>query len=372
MRNWAPTFPLLNYPLPEAPADPKDYWDWSVAELYTGRRLAPSAAAASPEPMSSMGARAEPATAASLPGWLKDAQWQATPGRLPELPPTAELDPFERAAISRRRSVIPDSRRRRPQMGPPFLDEPPQDYPSHLGPVPRAPDWEQTVTGSTPWSPLAKPPRATDWGQFVAGPECLVSDDSTTCTTQGGRTVTFPRGGLQPGTRFAPGESDYHSYNISDGPVRGDLSSITRGVINRPTRALPLFVRAASPEGPLNDATPPVGYPFGAALQTLRGRWPFSPGPVRSYLTRDQTGAEVVVNVTEPGHPLYPGVVIRYVTESSSGPIIRNEGTGRGWLQSPDGPARGGFNNQVWEGQAQEILDEQRRRRGWSRPLGGR
>jgi hypothetical protein len=242
---------------------------------------------------------------------------------LRELPPAADENPFDRAATRARRSVV--SARRRP-MGPPFLNEAPQDYPSHLGPVPRAPDWEQVVPGATPWSPLAKPPRATDWGRFVAGPECFVSEDSTTCTTIGGRTVTFPRGGLRPGTRFAPGESDYHSYNISDGPVRGDLSSIMQGVINRPTRASPLFVRPATPQGTLNDATPPIAYPFGAALQTLRGQRPSTPGPVRSYLTTDQTGAQVVVNATEPGHPLFPGVVIRYVTESPSGPIIRNEG----------------------------------------------
>ena len=88
-------------------------------------------------------------------------------------------------------------------------------------------------------------------------------------------------------------------------------------------------------------------------------RRPFADfGRVRSYLTTDQTGAQVVVNVTEPGHHLSPGVVIRYVTESPSGPIIRNEGTGRGWLQGPSGPSfvRDGFNDWVWAGQAQEIL----------------
>jgi hypothetical protein len=341
---------------------------WSLPELMRGERFTQSTSNASSVPASS----AEQATAASLPGWLADAQWQPVPARVPEPPPTADLDPFERAAIRTRLSVIPDGRRRRPQMGPPFLNEAPQGYPSHLGPVPRTPDWEQVVPGPTPWSPLAPPPRATDWGRFVGGTECSVSEENATCITQGGRRVTFPRGGLRPGTRFAPGESDYHSYNISDGPVRGDLSSTRQGVIDRPTRALPLFVRPASPEGTLNDATPPVAYPFGAALQAVQGRRPFTPGPVRSYLTTDQTGTQVVVNVTEPGHPLYPGVVIRYVTESPSGPIIRNEGTGLGWLQGPDGPARGAFNNQVWDGQAQEILDEHHRWRGRARPLGGR
>jgi hypothetical protein len=284
------------------------------------------------------------------------------------------LDPFERAAIRKRNSVISHARRR--PFGPPFLDEPPQDYASYLGPVPRAPDWDEVVPGPTPWSPLRAPTRATDWGRTVAGTECLVSEDSTQCTTRGGRRVTFPSGGLQPGTRFAPGESDYHSYSIPDGPVRADRSTITQGVIDRPTRVLPLFAHPASPEGTRNEATPPAAYLPGYLVEgvrrILRGQGPLttSIGPVRSYLTTDQTGAQVVVNVTEPGHPLYPGIVIRYVTESPAGSVIRNEGTGRGVLQGPEGLLRGGFNNQVWEGQAQEILDEERRNRSRARPLG--
>jgi hypothetical protein len=173
MRNWAPTFPLLNRSLPETGSVPEDYEDWSEAELYAGRRFAQAAPTALPPPPLPPSAGAETVTTASLPRWLADAQWQATPGRLPELTPTAEMGPFERAAIRTRRSVIPGSRRRRPPMGPPFLDEVPQDYPSHLAPVPRAPDWEQTVTGPTPWSPLAKVPRATDWGQLLPARSAL-------------------------------------------------------------------------------------------------------------------------------------------------------------------------------------------------------
>jgi hypothetical protein len=284
--------------------------------------------------------------------------------RLPGPPPTVDLDPFERAAIRTRRPVRPRS-----PMGPPFLNEAPQDYPSHLGPVPRAPAWEQVVPGPTPWSPLAPPPRATDCGRFVGGTECSVSEDGVNCITQGGRRVTFPRGGLRPGTRFAPGESDY--YNIPDGPVRADPASIMQGVIDRPTRGPSGRVRRASPEGTPNEATPSVMYNTAVGLAQAAGPFgqpvipPFTDvGRVRSYLTTDQTRAQVVVDVTEPGHPLYPGVVIRYVTESPSGATIWNEGTGRGWLQGPNGPAfvRDRFNDWVWEGQAREILDGQRPR----------
>jgi hypothetical protein len=55
--------------------------------------------------------------------------------------------------------------------------------------------------------------------------------------------------------------------------------------------------------------------------------------PVRSYLTTDQNGRQIVVNVTEPGHMLHPGYVVRYVTPSDGGPTIQNEGEGSGSWQ---------------------------------------
>ena len=282
MTNWPPTFALFNGAPPETRPAPEDYEGWSIAELYAGRRLPPSAAAS---PSSTSFSGDEAATAASLPSWLADAQWQATPGRLPELPPTAEMRPFERAAI-------PDSHRRRSQMGRPFLDEAPQDYPSFL----QHPGWSGA-----------------------------------------GRSIINHAG------RY------------------------------RETNAWPAhLVRPASPEGTPNEATPSgAAYNIAAGLAALGSR--FAPyeadirriGPAKSYLTRDQSGMQVVVNVTEPGHPLYPGVVIRSVTESPSGATIWNEGTGRGRLQGPDGPAfvRNWGNNWVWDGQAQEILDRHRARR---------
>jgi hypothetical protein len=38
MRNWLPTFPLLNRPLPETKLGADDYKDWSIPELFAGRR----------------------------------------------------------------------------------------------------------------------------------------------------------------------------------------------------------------------------------------------------------------------------------------------------------------------------------------------
>jgi hypothetical protein len=72
------------------------------------------------------------------------------------------------------------------------------------------------------------------------------------------------------------------------------------------------------------------------------------------------------VNVTQPGHPLYPGVVIRYATESPSGSTIQTESNGLGWLQGRHSPlpqaALDFLNNFVWQGQSDEIMSKERRR----------
>jgi hypothetical protein len=358
MTNWLPTFPLLNRP-PSLP-DPRDllaaFDGWSIAELMRNEHFAQAPDESLPRP-SSMNARAELGSVSTSPGWFNDTPWRVAP--VPQRGPRSRLvtseDPGERAVIRMQRGVYAAGRR------PP--SEPPPDYPSHLAPVPRAPDWDAVVTGPTSWSPLAPPPHATDWGQFVEGPECSVSGGRGVCTTQGGRRVSFPSGGLRDGMRFAPGEPYYHSYDTSDGPIAGG-PSLMGNVIDRPTRGPSSLVGPATPEGTINEASPPSIY-F-STLGIGRGR-------VRSYLTTDQTGARVVVNVTEPGHPLYPGIVIRYETESPAGSVIRNEGTGRGWLQSPSGPpfVRNRFNNWVWEGQMQELHGSRGPLRP-ERPLGGR
>lgn len=355
MNNWSRTSPLItSLQALRAREGIPSYDDWSVAELLQGERSAPSVPVASPVPVSSTGEPVEPAL---LPqsDWLADLPWSVAPAPPPGLrpmPATSE-DPFERFTNRMRRSVISSARR-----GP---SEPPRDYPSYLGPIPRSPDWEEVPAGATPWSPLANPPHATDWDRIYSGGECYSSEDGLVCTTQGGRRVSVPSKEFPPGTRIAPGDRFYHSYRISDGPV-AEVPSNMQGVIDRPTRGPSGHVLPATPQGTRNQATPASIY-----FPTLG----LASGHVRSYLTTDQTGARVVVNVTEPWHPLYPGVVVRYETESPAGGIIRNEGIGRGWLQGPGGLASGRFNNWVWEGQAQDILGSRGPRRP-ARPLGQR
>ena len=111
----------------------------------------------------------------------------------------------------------------------------------------------------------------------------------------------------------------------------------------------------ATPQGTMNEATPPLDYysflgatqlPYGAPLN-----------PVKSYLTQDQDGNPVVMNVTEPGHTLYPGYVARYVTPSDEGSTIQNEGEGLGYWQAPERPGwmRDWINN-LWQDQSDAIV----------------
>jgi hypothetical protein len=250
-------------------------------------------------------------------------------------------------------------------MGPPFLNEPPQDYSSYLGPVLQGPNWEQVVTGPTPWSPLAKPPRATDWGRIFSGIECRRTEDGNfiNCITPGGRRVTVPAEDFPE--YIGPGQPNYHHHNVPVGGARVEPSELMQGVIDKPTPGPPQMVRPATSAGTINEATPEPAYnAVIAAARQLPGT-PFN--SVNSYLTYDQEGRPVVVNVTRPRHQLAPGVVMRYVTSGPSGSTIQNEGAGLGAWQGPGGwSSRLGFSdriNNVWGPQSRSIIEEQLRRR---------
>jgi hypothetical protein len=133
-------------------------------------------------------------------------------------------------------------------------------------------------------------------------------------------------------------------------------------VINLPTPGPPKLVRPATPEGTLNEATPEWLYNL-LTLPSLGGRSVVPYGkminPVRSYLTTDQNGRQIVVNVTEPGHMLHPGYVVRYVTPSDGGPTIQNEGEGSGLLQGSFSQRTplAGLISSAWEGLYRKHLN---------------
>jgi hypothetical protein len=79
--------------------------------------------------------------------------------------------------------------------------------------------------------------------------------------------------------------------------------------------------------------------------------------PVLSYLRTDPaTGAEFVVNVTQYGHPLFPGYVARIVTPVAGGAIVQNYGEGAGLLQNPGGLFADDINS-IWLDQTQGIIN---------------
>ena len=76
--------------------------------------------------------------------------------------------------------------------------------------------------------------------------------------------------------------------------------------------------------------------------------------------TRDQHGNTVVVNVTEPGHVLFPGYVVHSIVKSDDGSYrLVTEGEGLGLLQSKQAPEklRDIINRQTWEEYHKQILD---------------
>lgn len=245
----------------------------------------------------------------------------------------------------------------------------------YLSPVGKAPSWEQVAPTATPWSVSPKLPSPTSWGEVSSGVECYTSGGNLHCITPGGRRFTVPAEGLPDGLRIAPGDPDFHYYSTSVGPQPGNLRRPMPGVINDPTPALRSMVRPATPEGTENPAAPWYAQLLGtlapSALNPLSG----SPSwPVRSYTTTDQNGTPLVVNVTQPGHPLYPGVVVRYGTTSPSGAMIHNEGSGLAVEQGPRSwiprDVRDWAADHVWRGQSEDILKGGRRHQPRELPLG--
>jgi len=183
---------------------------------------------------------------------------------------------------------------------------------------------------------------------------CTSAGGLLSCTTPRGRSlrpVPAPEGFPD----IAPDKPQYHSYSVPSVLRGAPGPQLMQGVIDNPTPGPRMLNHSATPQGILNEATPALDYyaflgatqlPYGAPLN-----------PVKSYLTQDQDGNPVVMNVTEPGHALYPGYVARYVTPSDEGSTIQNEGEGLGYYQAPDRPGwmRDEINN-VWQEQSDAII----------------
>jgi hypothetical protein len=144
------------------------------------------------------------------------------------------------------------------------------------------------------------------------------------------------------------------------------------GVIDYPTGGPRSLNHPATPQGTVNEATPEPYYGLSLTARTPdpyynmslgTGELPYPYGTpeslVKSYLTEDQDGNRVVMNVTLPGHPLYPGYVVRYVTPSGDGSTIQTEGEGLGYLQRRESHKwlRNMLNIDTWLNANKEIAD---------------
>jgi RHS repeat-associated protein len=188
-------------------------------------------------------------------------------------------------------------------------------------------------------------------GVDPTGTDCKVAGEKTTCDFDGGTIVTIPTppsfqsfdsdGDL--GHRYDKKVEDKEGTALPASEKGARAQEVTNAIKDNPT---PGIDRPASATGTPNNAGPFPGVPGGRS-------------PVVSYVATDSKGRTVIVNATQPGHPLGLGVVIRYVEVKPNGAIIvHNQGQGNGVLQSKYSPVfiRNPINN-VWIGQTQEILD---------------
>ncbi|WP_143494865.1 MULTISPECIES: RHS repeat-associated core domain-containing protein [unclassified Pseudomonas] len=159
---------------------------------------------------------------------------------------------------------------------------------------------------------------------------CISSSGVVSCEVPGGPKIRFPAPNNWP-EYIGATSSGYHFYNkavSAEGAGRACLESFVR---NNPTPGRPM---PATVSGTLNDASP------------LWAKWMIA-SPVMSY-EMSYNGSPVIVNVTLPGHPLFPGYVARTVDFESAGGMMNNFGEGLGWLQSSSNPLADFLINNIW------------------------
>lgn len=184
------------------------------------------------------------------------------------------------------------------------------------------------------------------------GRDCVSNDKTTTCSVKvtGSNipvkfSVPTPTGWP---AKIDSSQKNYHSYDkaVSGGPgTEGKANAYRQAIANDPT---PGNDKPASQQGTPNNASPTTG-----ALGIV-GRMKDS--PVMTYARQDANGNAITVNVTMPGHPLFPGYVARIVETAGGQSIIHNAGEGTGWLQGPSSPFADRINN-VWNDQSRQIIN---------------
>lgn len=188
---------------------------------------------------------------------------------------------------------------------------------------------------------------------------CKSTGDEFSCTSPGGTSfgpLPAPKGFP---SNIASDNGSYHEYHYESDPFYNP-KEVMRQAIERPTFGPSDLNSPATPEGTANEATPQPYYSIAEAMKAASGLHGLPLGPVKSYVSRDQHGNTVVVNVTEPGHVLFPGYVVHSIVRSDDGSYrLVTEGEGLGMLQSQQAPEklRDFINRQTWQEYQKQILD---------------
>jgi RHS repeat-associated protein len=164
------------------------------------------------------------------------------------------------------------------------------------------------------------------------GRDCTTANGTTRCVTQT-YDVSFR---AQSGFRDFTSRSDnYHFYSV---PVLATAVSVSDARAQLVASPTPGFSNGASPNGTPNDATPILGGLFAKAIS-----------PVMSFtVTNMKDGQPAIVNVTERGHELASGIVVREAVSSPlGGSFIQTWGEGTAPLQAP-GSVSGALINGIW------------------------
>jgi len=183
------------------------------------------------------------------------------------------------------------------------------------------------------------------------GRDCVSKEGKTTCSipVTGSRIPTRISFATPPGVSGTQktGSLTSHVYNRSTPHQKSD-KAVQRSMVNDPT---PGNDKPATPTGTPNNATPEGGH--GALARG--GAFVFGDdpnSPVKSYSATDRNGNTWTINVTQPGHGLHFGYVLRGSVDGKAISI------GEGWEIPQAVPVLSGYINDVWKGHNQRNIDD--------------
>jgi RHS repeat-associated protein len=166
---------------------------------------------------------------------------------------------------------------------------------------------------------------------------CSSAGGWTTCHYPGGPSFRLPTPVGFPASLNSSYRQLYHRYDVQRDIGCANPEDIMQALINHPTPGTP---SAATPGGTRNNAPALI----------------FRDNTVTSYLTKDlNTGAPLVVNMTDPGSAFHPGYVARTVTNG----VAHSYGEGLNGWQSPAATAQwfqNLGNEVVWGGQMVDLV----------------